>query len=82
MKLLVEAAAKKYEREHNARVWLAWHVAALHRMKKLPDIKRMFLSQSSRPRQTWRQQLMVVTEWANRVNDYHARMMEQATDGR
>jgi hypothetical protein len=37
-------------------------------MKKLPDLKRMFLNNTSKPRQTWRQQLAIFTEWANRRN--------------
>lgn len=68
MTLLIEAAAKKFEREHNAHAWLAWHIAALSRMKKLPDVKKLYLNNSSRPRQTWRQQLQIMTEWATRRN--------------
>lgn len=74
--MLIEAAAKRYERDYNARVWLAWHVAALSRMKKLPDIKKMFMSQTSKPRQNWRQQLQVMTEWANRRNAWLAKQKD------
>lgn len=70
MKLLIEAAAKRFEREHNARVWLAWHIAAMQRMKKMPDIKKMFLNNASRPRQSWQQQLQIMTKWAAQHNAY------------
>lgn len=79
--MLVEAAAKKFEREHNARVWLAWHTAALQRMKKLPDIKKMMLSNSSRPRQSWRQQLQIMTDWAANHNALEQRK-KALTNGR
>jgi hypothetical protein len=79
--LLIEAAAKKFEREHNARVWLAWHIASLQRMKKLPDIKRMYLNNTSRPQQTWRQQLSVFSEWVAKHNAAVARQ-KAIEDGR
>jgi hypothetical protein len=60
----MEAVAKRDEREHNARVWLAWHIAAFHRMKKLPELKKLLSTQTSRPRQSWRQQLVIMAEWA------------------
>jgi hypothetical protein len=34
----VDARAKALEREHNDRAWLAWHVAALQRTRKLPKL--------------------------------------------
>jgi hypothetical protein len=66
--LRIEAVAKRWEREHNGRVWLAWHTAALQRTKRLPDIRKMFLNNTSKTRQTWRQQLAIVSEWATRHN--------------
>ena len=78
--MLMEAAAKRFEREHNGRVWLAWHIAALMRVKKLPDIKQMMLQRSSRPRQTWQQQLAIVTKWAEWHNA--ALAAKEQADGR
>jgi hypothetical protein len=49
-------------------------------MKKMPDIKRMMLANTSRPRQTWRQQLAIMTEWANRRNAWLAK--QEQIDGR
>lgn len=76
--MLIEAASRRWEREHNARVWLAWHVAALHRAKRLPDIKKMFVNNTVKPRQTWREQLQVFSAWATAHNAAVARK-EQAT---
>lgn len=81
MKLYVEAAAKRFEREHNARVWLAWHTAALSRMKKLPDMKKMFLTNTDKPRQTWQQQLAIFTEYAAKKNAWVSRQKD-LSDGR
>ena len=78
--MLAEAAAKKWERDHNGRVWLAWHTAALMRVKKLPDIKQMMLKRTSRPRQHWRQQLDIMTKWAEIHNA--AIKAKELTDGR
>jgi hypothetical protein len=51
-------------------------------MKKLPDLRKLFLNNTSRQRQTWRQQLMIMTEWARRVNEYHAAKTLEQADGR
>ena len=80
LKLLHEAAAKKNEREHNARVWLAWHTAAFQRMKKMPDLKKMYLNNTSKKRQTWREQLAVFSEWAARHNRLEA--LKEKVNGR
>jgi hypothetical protein len=81
LKLLTEAAAKRWEREHNARVWLAWHTAALSRIKKMPDIKKMILTNTDRPRQSWQQQLAIFAEFAARKNAYVKRQEEIANGG-
>jgi hypothetical protein len=79
---LIEAAARRWEREHNARVWLAWHVAALSRVKKMPDLKRMLKTNTSKPRQTWRQQMAIMGEWSAKHNAKVARGQKEMTDGR
>jgi hypothetical protein len=51
-------------------------------MKKLPDIKKMFLNNTSKPRQTWRQQLSVMSEWATQHNAFvEKQRMRIAKDG-
>jgi len=49
-------------------------------MKKLPDLKKLTMKHTSRPRQTWRQQLQVFSEWAVRRNELLAR--QEAKNGR
>jgi hypothetical protein len=39
----VDAFAKRIEAQHDHDVWIMWHGEAIHRMDKLPDIKK-FLS--------------------------------------
>jgi hypothetical protein len=52
-------------------------------MKKMPDLKKLFLNNTSKPRQTWRQQLHVMAEWAARHNELERRKkMLEITDGR
>ena len=47
-------------------------MAALQRTKRLPDIKKLMSNQTSRKRQSWRQQLAIFSEWAARKNAYEA----------
>jgi hypothetical protein len=45
--------------------WLAWHIAALSRIKKLPKLERMLVStRGPRPRQTWQEQMAIMGMWA------------------
>lgn len=37
----IEAFAWRMEREHRRDAWLAWHVAALSRAKRLPPLRRL-----------------------------------------
>ena len=39
--LAIEGAVWRYEREHQQVAWLAWHVAALGRAKRLPSLRRL-----------------------------------------
>ena len=58
----VNASLVRHRNEHNSRAWLAWHVAALQRAKKMPPLKKL-LAQEKRRRQTWQEQLQVVQLW-------------------
>lgn len=54
-----EAHKLRIEREHRARAWLAWHTAAIARMKHLPKLEDLAGRTRTRPRraaQTWQQQ--------------------------
>jgi len=46
--MAIEAAAWRLEREHRRDAWLAWHVAALTRAKRLPALKRLLGTDKAR----------------------------------
>jgi len=46
---VIEAAAWRMEREQRRDVWLAWHVAALSRAKRLPALQRLMGGGKARP---------------------------------
>ena len=48
MKLFFEATQKRHEAEHQARAWAVWHVAALGRSKKMPELRR-FVGLKAKP---------------------------------
>lgn len=58
----VTAAVNRHGSEHNARAWLAWHMAALQRSKKMPPLKTMMWREKKR-RQTWQEQLHIAQLW-------------------
>lgn len=53
--------------EHNRQAWIAWHIAAFHRAKKMPSLKSLMAKK--RPReQTWQEQAAIMQSWANARN--------------
>lgn len=58
-----EAHGQRLRREHNDRMSLAWHIAAMPKMKKFPALKKLLVSveggQRHRVRQTPEQMLMI-----------------------
>ena len=38
---VIEASAWQLEREHRRNAWLAWHIAALSRAKRMPPLQRL-----------------------------------------
>lgn len=46
------ATAMIREREHNERAWLAWHIVALDRVKKFPDLEKLLIRPEAKRRQT------------------------------
>lgn len=46
---VVQAAQWRAERAHRRDGWLAWHVAALTRARRLPELQQMFMSREARP---------------------------------
>jgi hypothetical protein len=59
----VSARGKTLIREQNERAWLAWHIAALTRSKRLPDLKKL-LYKPPRKQQTWQEQLAIAEMYA------------------
>jgi hypothetical protein len=51
------------EREHNNRAWLAWHIVALDRSKRLPKLQSMMARRQSRSRQSWQEQQRIMGQW-------------------
>jgi hypothetical protein len=52
----LEGARRRLAVEQDGRSWLAWHVAALSRQPKLPDLGSMFEHQKKQAPQTAEQQ--------------------------
>lgn len=59
--VILDGAASRLKREHNDRAWLAWHVAALGRLKKLPKLKDMMHGEKPRGRKMTPEQLEAAT---------------------
>ena len=65
----MRSAEMRAEREHNARAWLAWHVEALRRMKRMPRLANMLVkSKRRRGPQSVEQQMHVMAAWAAKVD--------------
>jgi hypothetical protein len=55
-------------RDYNYRAWLAWHIVALQRTKKLPKLKSLYAREKPRP-QSWQEQSMIMQSWAAAHNE-------------
>jgi hypothetical protein len=49
MKAHLDGAAKRIRREHDLTAWLAWHVEALSRVKKMPKLRDMLTPEKPKP---------------------------------
>lgn len=47
---MLKGAAARIQREQDNRAWLAWHIEALSRTKKLPALEKMMGSKKRRSR--------------------------------
>lgn len=45
----IDAAAWRQDVDHRRNAWLAWHVAALSRAKRLPSLKRLVEPKDAKP---------------------------------
>ncbi len=63
MRAIVGGANDRLVREHNELAWLAWHIAAMVRSKKLPKIKTLMAKTAGKQRQDWREQMAIMDQW-------------------
>lgn len=56
----LDGAARRLRREHNNRAWLAWHAAALTRVKQMPKLESLMSVDRPEQSQTWEDMLAVV----------------------
>jgi hypothetical protein len=54
------------EREQQGRAWLAWHIAALPRMKKFPELEKLMGIKRKARRQTASEMDAIFKAWAAR----------------
>lgn len=66
--VVLEAWGWRVEQEQKGRAWLAWHIAALQRMKRLPPLSR--LVGRAKPK-------VLTGEEKERVKREHAEMVEK-----
>lgn len=59
--VILDAAANRLKREHNERAWLAWHIEALARQKKLPKLKTLLHGDDRPKRVQTPQELEAIT---------------------
>ena len=62
--LRLDGARLRIEREHNERAWLAWHVAALSRVPRMPPLRKLQVQSRRKRAQHWTEQLAQVKAWA------------------
>lgn len=68
MQARLDGATQRLKREHDDRAWLAWHVAGLQRVKKMPPLKDLLTDAKPKRRKTWQEQLAAVIAFDRRVN--------------
>jgi len=59
----MKARAARLMRDHNELAWLAWHVEALRRTKKIPPLRKLQTREQQRPRQSPQQMLAIAKQW-------------------
>jgi hypothetical protein len=65
--LCINAAAQRQKLDRNRDAWLAWHIEALHRMKKLPKLKAMLTDSGQKQAQSWEEQYAIAQQWIART---------------
>lgn len=58
-----EADEKRIDYEQRGRAWLAWHIVALDRSKRLPPLKTLLgHDKPERKAQTWQEQALIARQ--------------------
>lgn len=52
LQICFDGKAEALEREHNERAWLAWHTAAMPRMKDFPKLEKLLYRQKPKREMT------------------------------
>lgn len=62
---VLDGAAARMRTEFNQTAWLAWHIEALARAKKLPKLKDLMSTEAPKPRrrQTVEEQIAIARQW-------------------
>ncbi|KAB2673216.1 hypothetical protein F9K77_01190 [Ochrobactrum sp. LMG 5442] len=63
--VILDASTYRLRREQNDRAWLAWHIEALARSKKLPKLKEFLSDAPKKPkrRQSVEEQIAIAHRW-------------------
>lgn len=65
----MEGQACRLRREQNANAWLAWHIEALARAKKLPKLKTLLSGERTQSRpQTWQEMKAIAMMWKSAIS--------------
>lgn len=66
---VISGSAARFNREHDDRAWLAWHIEALHRTKRLPKLKTlMHNAKPAKRQQSMEEQIAIAMQWTASVN--------------
>lgn len=63
---IAAGARRRRDHEHNGRAWLAYHVAALMKAKRPPNLRALMIDtdRTERQPQGWREQIAVLRQMA------------------
>lgn len=65
--VILEGAYDRRRHEHDERAWLAWHVEALSRQKKMPALENFISAKMKRRSQTVAEQIAIAQRWTAAV---------------
>lgn len=63
--MILDGATSRLKHEQNDRAWLAWHIEALARAKKMPKLAEMMHGAPKKPNrpQTVEEQIAIAHRW-------------------